>query len=340
MSCHEFSVMANSVPEEADIFAPIDVPNTSKTGLEIKDNILEVVLIMKKQMETLSSRFDLLLGDDLHSKVKMKGNINTDSAQPAVGLLNHEMEPNNTQFSVHEVLGSENGHDCFNDLMHVGNETNGTELSVHATRKHFSLEEGEQNCFPKKDYNVDMVKKRTVGNFRSNEVAGNNYHTGNEQQVGAPISSNEVNFLNWCTEDINFGADVYTDRGPNSNIPGFRGGFLTDYEIRDLLIELKNCIINCKCLQYSNAYLKENLKHNRVPKGLRLYKWPNGFIIGSQKHIRLEQILTQAGLDIMSLIIGQNNRVTDSMLANIARIEEQLRIKHCLTTRPVLQKVW
>ncbi|XP_043911510.1 vomeronasal type-2 receptor 26-like [Protopterus annectens] len=93
-----------------------------------------------------------------------------------------------------------------------------------------------------------------------------------------------------------------------------------DYNVRmldELLFKYKN-------MEIENAYLKECLKLKIVPKGLRVYKYPNKVKEGTEFHKELLQIFDNCGFEIIKAIMKENEKDMECIYGKMDEINHKI----------------
>lgn len=86
---------------------------------------------------------------------------------------------------------------------------------------------------------------------------------------------------------------------------------------------LEKLLFKYRGLLLDNKYLNICLQSRRVPKGLRVWKIPNGFVEPILYH-NLVNLFNSTGLNMIELIINDNNRKMQEMLTQINNINTSL----------------
>lgn len=79
-----------------------------------------------------------------------------------------------------------------------------------------------------------------------------------------------------------------------------------------------------RAIQCDNLFLKESLKKRRAPKGLRLFKFPNGMDVNSCDTTELFALFDRFGFDLMEFIVKTNNRRIKVLLDELYKMNSML----------------
>ncbi|XP_043944926.1 recombining binding protein suppressor of hairless-like protein [Protopterus annectens] len=88
----------------------------------------------------------------------------------------------------------------------------------------------------------------------------------------------------------------------------------------DSMQKLEHALYRYKILELDNLYLKECLHKHIVPKGLRVYKYPNHVVSGSEFHNDLIQVFDECGFGIVKAIIKRNDIEINSLQKDITKL--------------------
>ncbi|XP_043919400.1 lysine-specific demethylase 3A [Protopterus annectens] len=126
----------------------------------------------------------------------------------------------------------------------------------------------------------------------------------------------------WLKRDFLFNSNTYTGTKYLDGEPYFLK-----------LDKLKALMTKFKTVNIENAYLKECLKKEIVPKGLRVCKYPNNVVLGSVFHTSLVKAFNRCGLDIVRLI-EENERKQECLNIEIDELDACIKkdLKHGIRT--------
>ncbi|XP_043927902.1 DNA repair protein REV1 [Protopterus annectens] len=102
-----------------------------------------------------------------------------------------------------------------------------------------------------------------------------------------------------------------------------------DLEKLDLVVKymkrMSRLMLKFRTLDIENGYLRECIAGGIVPKGLRVWKYPNNVQIGSTFHKELLDVFNNCGLEILKTIIKENNRVKDEIQNEIEELDQCIK---------------
>ncbi|XP_043935053.1 uncharacterized protein LOC122808147 [Protopterus annectens] len=86
-----------------------------------------------------------------------------------------------------------------------------------------------------------------------------------------------------------------------------------------------NYMMKYRVHSIENAYLRECLKREVVPKGLRVVKYPNNVVVGSHFHKSLVKIFNNCGLEILKAIIEENENKQNELVKEIEELDKNIK---------------
>ncbi|XP_043938139.1 transmembrane protein 132A [Protopterus annectens] len=101
--------------------------------------------------------------------------------------------------------------------------------------------------------------------------------------------------------------------------------YATGGSYRSKLDDLYKMMYKYRTYMIENEYLNECILREIVPKGLRVYKFPNNVQYDSDFYKELVEIFNKCGLDMLRLMIKENVRCQELLQKEIDQIDQQIK---------------